>query len=73
MRKIGRLSLHSRKHKRLMKMARRSAAAGKTFTWATAAVFTGTGMGAVRKRLNQLVVAGILVKRGRRYQLADAQ
>ena len=73
MNKTGLLALHSRKHKRLMKMARRLTNARRTFTWATAADFTGTGMRAVRKRLDQLVEAGILLKRGKRYRLADAQ
>ena len=67
---VSRLSLHSRKHKRLMRFAD-SRSKGKTFNLAEACSATGQGERAMTRRLDWLTVIGVLVKRGNSYRLAS--
>lgn len=68
---VSRLSLHSRKHKRLMRFATERHRNSHGFNQGEACASTAQSWDAMTRRLNWLTVIGVLTKRGTSYRLAD--
>ncbi len=67
---VSRLSMHSRKHKRLMRFAKVRCDIGRSFTISNACDATSQTKKAVQRRLDWLIVAGVLVRSSGSYRLA---